>query len=83
MQSPIANNRLNVKIDGYTEPKLSPKLLLRVSVRELHNNFVSNTKDGGLKEARYEDDNILISDSTLRSLLPPQLKKMSSRYKVM
>ena len=54
-----------------------------MSVRELHNNLVSATKDGGLKEAIDEDDNILISDYTLRSLLPPQLKKMSSRYKVM
>ena len=31
----------------------------------------------------YEDDNIIISDSKLRSLLPPQLKKNSARYKVM
>ena len=54
-----------------------------MSVRELHNNLVSATKYGGLKEARDEDDNIITSDSTLHSLLPPQLKKMSSRYKVM
>ena len=66
MQSPIANDCLKVKIDGYTEPQLFPKLLLQVSVRELHNNLVSDTKDGGLKESRYEDDNIIISDSKLR-----------------
>ena len=47
------------------------KLLLQVSVRELHDNLVSATIDGGPKEARYEDDNIIISDSTLRSLFPP------------
>ena len=46
-----------------------------MSVRELHNNLVSSTIDGGLKESRDEDDNIIISDSALRSLLPPQLKK--------
>ena len=68
-----------MKIDGYTEPQLVPKLLFYVSVRELHNNLVSDTKYGGIKEARYEDDNIRINDSTLRSLLPPQIKKMSSR----
>ena len=34
--------------------------------------------DGGLKEARDEDDNIIISDSTLRSLLPPQFKNFNS-----
>ena len=31
--------------------------------------------DGGLKEARDVDNNIIISDSTLRSLLPPQFSK--------
>ena len=83
MQSPISNDCLKLKVDGYTEPQLVPKILFHVSVRELHNNIVSATKDGGLKEARDEDDNIIISDSTLRSLLPPRLRKFSSRCKVM
>ena len=83
VQSPISNDCLKVKIDGYTEPQLVPKTLLYVSVRELHNNLVSATKYGGVKEARDEDDNIIISDSTLRSLLPPQFLKFSPRYKVM
>ena len=75
IQSPIVNDFLKVKIDGHTEPQLVPKLLLQVSVRELNKNLVSATIYGGLKEARYEDDNIIISSSTLRSLLPPQIKK--------
>ena len=53
-----------------------------MSVRELHNSLVSDPNDGGLKDARDEDDKIIISDSTLRSLLSPQLKQMSERYKV-
>ena len=60
---------------GYTEPQLVPKLLLQVSVREPHKNLVSATKCGLLKEARDKNDNIIISDSTLRSLFPPQIKK--------
>ena len=44
-------------------------------VRELHNSLVSDTNYGGLKDARDEDDNIIISDYTLCSLFPPQLKK--------
>ena len=83
MQSTIANDCMKVKIDGHTEPQLVPNFLLKVSVRELHKNLVIAIIYGGLKEARYEDDNIIISDSTLRSLFPPQLKNMSSRYKVM
>ena len=54
-----------------------------MSVRELHNSFVSDTNGGGIKDSRDEDNNISISDSTLCSLLPQQLKQMPARYKVM
>ena len=70
-------------LDDQTEPQLVPKLLLQLSVRELHNSLVSNTNGGGIKDARDEDDNIIISDSTLRSLLSPQFKTMYACYKVM
>ena len=68
--------------DDQTEPQLLPKLLLRVSVIELNNSLVSDPNDGGLKYATDEDDNIIISDSKLCSLFPPQLKQMSAHYKV-
>ena len=74
VQPPIANHCLKMKIDGYTKPQLVPKLLLHVSVREINNNIVSVIKDDGLREARDEDDNIIISDSILRSLFPIQFK---------
>ena len=75
VQSPIVNDCLKVKIDGYTEPQIVPKLLFQVSVRELYNNLVSATIDGGIKEVRYEDKYIIISDSTFSSLFPHQSKK--------
>ena len=59
-------------LDDQTEPQLFPKLLLQVSVRELHNSLVSDSHDGSLKDARDKYGKIIISDSTLRSLLPPQ-----------
>ena len=65
-------------LDDQTEPQLIPQLLLQVSVRELHNSLVSDTNDGGIKDTRDEDDNIIISDYTLRSLLPPKFNKMSA-----
>ena len=68
--------------DDQTKPQLVPKLLIQVSVRELNNSLVSDPNYGGLEYARDEDDHIIISDSTLSSLFPPQLKKMSARYKV-
>ena len=83
VKSPIVNGCLKVKIDGHTELHLVSKLLLQVSSRELHNNIVSDTDYSGPKGARDTENNIIINDSTLRSLLTPQLKKMLSRYKVM
>ena len=75
VQSPTSNYCLKVMFDDHTEPQLVPKLLLQMSVREIHNSLVSDPTDGGLKDARDEYDNIIISDSTLRSLFPPQFKK--------
>ena len=44
VKSPIANDCMEVKIDGYTEQQLVPKFLLQVSVREPHKIFVSAKK---------------------------------------
>ena len=74
MKSPVVNDCLKLKIDGHTEPQLVPKLIFHVSIREHYKNLVSDTDNDGIKEAIYEVDNIIIGDSTLRSLLPPQLK---------
>ena len=40
-------------------------------------------EEGKIRKARDVDNNTIISDSTLRNILPPQLKKMTSQYKVM
>ena len=69
--------------DDQTEPQLIPKFLPQVSLRELHNIPVSDPSDGGLKDDRDKDDNIIISDSIFCSLLPPQLKQIPEKYKVM
>ena len=39
---------------------------------ELQYSLVSDPNDGGLKDSRDKDNNIIISDFTLRSLFPPQ-----------
>ena len=75
MQLQIINDGLKLNIDVKTEPQFVPKLLLQVSVRELHNSLISDTSDGGIKEARDTENNIVIRDSTLHSLFTSQLKK--------
>ena len=76
VESPIFSDSMKVNIDGHTEPQLATKLLLQVSIRELHKILFSDRVDGGLKEARDTENNIIISYSTLRSILLPQLKKI-------
>ena len=83
MQSTISNDYLKVVFDDQTEPQIVPKLLPNMYVREIYNILVSDTTYGGLKGARDEENDIIISDSALRTLFPPQLKNISARYKVM
>ena len=68
------NDSLKVNIDGHTRPQITPKMLLWVSSREIHNSLVSDPDYGGLKEAIYAENNIIISDFTLCSLFPPPKK---------
>ena len=65
------------------EPQLVLRLLLQVLARELLDIMVIKTEEGGLKKERYAENNIIISDSNLRNILPPQLNKTTYRYKVM
>ena len=82
MQYPITNDFLKVSIDNHSEPQFVSKLLLQVSAQKLHNSMVSTPEEGLLKEAIDVDNNIIISDSALCKILPPQINKMTSRYKV-
>ena len=63
--SPIENDCLKLSIDGQAQPQLVPKWL--------HNRMVIN-------EAIYEDNNLIISDSTLRNILPTQLNNITFQY---
>ena len=82
MQYPLANYCLYVSIYGISKKQLLPKLLLQVSVQELHNSTVSPPEECVLKEVRDAYNNIIVDDSTFHDIIPPQLKKMTSIYKV-
>ena len=56
-----------------------PKLLLQVPVRGLCYSLVSPIEEGGLTEAREDENNIIISDSKLHFILPPQIKKNTTQ----
>ena len=52
-------------------------------MRQLHNELIASLDDGGLLGARYADTNyVIISDTMLRSLAPPQLCPMIYHHKI-
>ncbi|OEU19555.1 hypothetical protein FRACYDRAFT_235613 [Fragilariopsis cylindrus CCMP1102] len=84
IQSPLASDTLLVP-DGSTRgvKKRVNKILLQIPVRELHNDLIDADPLIGLAGARDCNGKILISDTKLRELLPPHLRMMSDRYKIM
>ena len=80
VQSPIVNdtlltkNRLGVKTPA-------PKLLLRIPVRELHNDMIKPVSEGGFALAHKSAGEVQISDTSLHNHLPPQLCRMTDTRK--
>ena len=76
VQSPMMNDYVRVKdkSDPSVVHKL-PKLLLQVSIRELHNDLLEQVPEAS------KDGVPLVSDTKLREMMPPQVKKMTERYK--
>ena len=74
---------MKLYIDSQVETQSVPKLLLQVSAREIPNSKVSSQEEDGLNDAKNAYNNIIISASTLRNILPSQLKNTTSQYKVM
>jgi hypothetical protein len=83
-QSPITRDTLIIK-DVETGVKRSvPKLLLECSMRQLHNELIAPPDQGGLLGARHHESNdVIISDTMLRSLVPPELRPMTDQHKIM
>ena len=54
-------------------------LLLGVFFGEIYNSMVSLSEEGGMKEAIYEQNNIIKSNYALCTILPIQLKNISAR----
>ena len=53
-------------------------------MQQLHNELIASPDDGGLLGARHAKTNdVIISDTMLRSLAPPQLRPMTDNHKMM
>ena len=49
-------------------------------MRELHNDLLAKSSEG-FPDAYAADGKLLISDTALRALMPPNIKKYTERYK--
>ena len=58
------------------------KLLLSCSVREVHNDLITDVNDDFLKDV-WNENNLLVSETGLRCFLPDQLKKFPPLYNQM
>ena len=73
-QSPITRDTLSIADSDTKVKRRVPKLLLECSMRQLHNELIASPDDGGLLVARHAEKNgVIISDTMLLSLAPPQL----------
>ena len=81
-ESPIARDTLLIA-DADTKVKLRvTELLLECSMRQLQNEIIASPYDGGLLGIRHADTNdVIISDTMLCSLAPPQLHPMTDNHK--
>ena len=58
-----------------------PKILIPISIRELHNDMLKHPSEGGLEGARDANGNAVISDTALCDNLPFNLRPLGERHK--
>ena len=79
--SPITQDTLLVYNPVTGVKERTGKLLLEISVRELHNDMLLPENKGGFAGVRDADGCIIISDTTLRKLLPKELRPATETHK--
>ena len=83
-QSTITNDTLLITdVDSKVKRRV-PKLLMECSMRQFHNDLIASPDDGSLLGARHDNtNNVIISDTMLRPLAPPQILPMTDHHKMM
>ena len=83
-ESPIARDTLLITDAESRVKRRVTKLLQECSMQQLHNEIIASPDDRGLLGARHAETNdLIISDTMLRSLAPPQLRPMTDNQKMM
>ena len=80
IKSPYPQDTLLWKKQDGTVERI-PKILISISIRELHNDMLKKESDGGLDGAVDTNGNAVISDTSLRDNLPFNLRALTERHK--
>ena len=81
-ESPIARNTLLITNMESGLKRRVPKLLMGCSMQQLQNETIASPDDGGLLGARNANKNdVIISDTTISYLAPPQLRPITDHQK--
>ena len=83
-QSPIAHDTSLINDTESGVKRRVPKLLLECSWQKLHNEIITSPDDGGLLGAINANKNdVIISNTMLLSLEPPQIRPIKYHHKIM
>ena len=83
-QYPITCDTLLIADADTKVKRRVPKLLLECSMRQLHDELIASPDDGGLFGAIHAIINdVIISDTIICSLAPPQLRPITDNQKMM
>ena len=78
---PISRDTLLITDVEYGVKRRVSKLLLECSMRKLHNDIITSPDYGGLLLSRHANTkDVIISDTMLCSLAPPQLRQMTYHH---
>ena len=84
LEYPISHDTLLITYAEFGVKWRVTKLLLECSMQQLHNELTNSPDDGGLLGATHAYTNyVIISDTIIRSLSPPQLLPMKDHQKMM
>ena len=83
-QSPITRDTLLITDADTKVKRRVPNLLLECSMQQLHNETIASPDYGGLVGDRHAiTKDVIISDTILSSLAPPQLNPITDTHKMM
>ena len=82
-KSSSSKDSIKVTVDGSREKVVMPKYYLQIPIRKLHAHMIKPQEEGGLKEVIDDNGKVIVSESSLRKILPRNIKPMSKQKRVL